>query len=105
MPVLISVLKPPLELWRVFAAFATLLVASATAMCGLVALSFAGAARFDFARVRRHERLFLGVSFIVLSAVSYLVLPRHNAHPDGGAHVAVMRQGAVLGSSGHRGCH
>ncbi len=95
MPVLLAYLKPPFTFDRVLLATAVLLTASAGVMCGLVALFLVGAKRIDFGRVRRHERLFLGISFVFLAALTFFLLSRHEAHEhhqDHLPHDAVMRQ-------------
>lgn len=105
MPVLIAFLKPPLNALRVLYAFLTLLSAAAVAMCTLVALSCAGAKCIDFAGVRRHERLFLGISFIALAALSYYVLSQHSAHTHHEAAGTVVRQGAAVQGGAHASQH
>lgn len=107
MPVLLAYLKPPFGPERVLLASAVLLTASAGVMCGLVALFLAGAKRIDFRRVRRHERLFLGVSFVFLAALTFFLLSRHEAmehHQNHLPHDAVMRQALNGAKPPRKGC-
>lgn len=108
MPVLLAYLKPPFTSERVVLASAVLLTASAGVMCTLVALFLVGAKRIDFGRIRRHERLFLGVSFVFLAALTFFLLSRHEAHEPHQHHShlphdAVMRQ-VLKGGTKRKGC-
>lgn len=108
MPVLLAVLAPPASAARAGLAGGAMLAASCAIMLPLVACAYAGASRLDFARIRRHERLVLGVAFVVLAAATFTVLADHDddGHVHGGGmHGEVVRQGVegVLGKK--RGCH
>lgn len=82
MPVLLAFLEPPISLERLALSSAVLIISSAGAMGLFVALSLLGAQRLYFGRIRRHERLFLGISFILLAALTYFVFQ----HEDHGGH-------------------
>lgn len=117
MPVLLAFLKPPLTFQKVLLAAAVLLAACAGVMCSFVGLSFIGAKRVDFSKFRRHERLFLGVSFIALAALTYFVLTAssHDHHNHGtshnsgsgggGTHDTVHQSARQAHGLGHKGCH
>lgn len=85
---MISVLSPPVSLGQVLSAWCVLLVSASGVMCSLAAVSFLGAGTFDFARVRRHERLILGTALVVLAALTMFVFSAHDhhAHGPGGMH-------------------
>lgn len=120
MPVLLAFLKPPLTAQKVLLSSLVLLTACAGVMCSFVGLSFIGAKRMDFSRFRRHERLFLGVSFVTLAFLTYFVLTAsshdhshghnhghsesHNHPHDSVVHQSA-RQAHGLGGGGHEGCH
>jgi len=117
MPVLLAFLKPPLTLEKVLLSSLVLLSACAGVMCSFVGLSFIGAKRMDFSRFRRHERLFLGVSFVTLAFLTYFVLTAsshdHSSHQHSDSHLPhdsivhqSARQAHGLGGGGARkGCH
>lgn len=80
MPVLLTLMAPPIDPTKVLIAYFVLLATSAAVMMSLVALSFLGAARFDFAKIRRHERLIVGIGLLVLAILTFFVLSDHHHH-------------------------
>eukprot|EP00177_Eucheuma_denticulatum_P003408 GFKZ01006160.1.p1 GENE.GFKZ01006160.1~~GFKZ01006160.1.p1 ORF type:complete len:321 (+),score=45.28 GFKZ01006160.1:661-1623(+) len=86
MPVLLAVLSPPLRPATVLAAGLTLLVSAAAVMMALVAVSYVGAASLDFTRVRKHERLVMGLSLIVLAVFTFFIFSNHDHHHHGHDH-------------------
>lgn len=97
MPVLVSLMAPPVKLSTVLAAGAVLLATSATVMCSLAGISYVGAATLNFEKIRRHERLVLGLGLVILAGLTFFVLSGEHAHHahdvDGHVHVEhKMRQ-------------
>lgn len=111
MPVLIAMMKPPLDVTRVALAALVLLAVSASVMMSLAALSFVGAARLDFGKIRRHERLVLGVCLVALAALTFFVLAKHDhthhTHHHGSAEMQADASRQIKGVVGgvNGGCH
>jgi hypothetical protein len=87
MPVLLALATPPIDWLRVAAAALVLALTSAAVMCCLIATTFVGAARLDFARVRRHERLILGAGLVLLAALTFVLFSKPHHHHHHGQHV------------------
>lgn len=83
MPVLFGLFRPPLDALRAGASFCTLLCTSALVMTSLVIAGFKGAKTFDIEVLRKHEKLFLGLSFVLLSVVTYFFLSHAHHHHHG----------------------
>ena len=98
MPVLISLLAPPVAASTVVAAAGTLLLTSVFVMCSLVAVSYLGAATMDFGRIRRHERLILGLGLVVLAGLTFFVFSDEHKHHHHGEHM-------MNGNDGEHGMH
>lgn len=87
MPVLISILAPPRETATVIIVGGILFSMSAGVMSLLVVLSFIGASSLDFGRIRRHERLVLGFSLVILAFLTMFVFSQdHHDHHGHGHH-------------------
>lgn len=104
MPVLLAVLSPPIQLTTVLFAGATLLASAAGVMMTLVTVSYLSAATLDFAKVRRHERLILGVALVVLALFTFFVFSKHDHahHGQDMAHVHAHEHG-MMESAAHEG--
>lgn len=88
MPVLLGVLRPPVHAGTAMAAWMVLAMVAVGVMVPLVGVSYLGAAMFPLARFRRHERVVLGMSLVMLAVVTLFVLPAHDHdhHHDHGHH-------------------
>lgn len=98
MPVLVAIMKPPLD--GMVCMIVALVIGSVTAivMCTLVFVSIIGVKLVDIQMVRRHERLILGVALLVLAACNMFVFDQHThavGHDDGLG---------VVERSAHQGC-
>lgn len=80
MPVLVTLMAPPVKPSTVLLAAAVLFLTSMTVCCVLVAISMLGASTIECSPIRRHERLILGVGLLVLAALTFFVFSDDHAH-------------------------
>lgn len=88
MPMTLSLLNPPVEYMTVFKLWMTLGLVAICVMTTLVFASFVGVKYAILSKVKRHERLLLGITLIVLALVTYSMNhdSHHHHHHHGVAH-------------------
>lgn len=89
MPVLATLLAPPVNIITVIIVWLSLYSVASAVMVPLVAASFVGTKAVAVARIRRHERLLMGLALIALAVTTLLITHDHAAHSHsfGAAHV------------------
>ncbi|CAN8071498.1 unnamed protein product [Agarophyton chilense] len=80
MPVLVTLMAPPVAPSTVMLAAAVLFLTSMSVCCALVALSLLGASTMECTAVRKHERLILAAGLILLAALTFFVFTDDHEH-------------------------
>lgn len=80
MPVLAILLAPPVTTITIIATWLTIFIAAAAVMLPLVFASFVGVRAASVARVRKHERLAMGIALIALAIVTLFFSSDHENH-------------------------
>lgn len=104
MPVLLAVLAPPIQMTTVLFAAVTLLTSAAGVMMTLVTVTYLSTATLDIAKIRRHERLILGVALVLLAMFTFFVFSKHDHshHGHNMTHMQTHQHGTVK-SAVHEG--
>lgn len=115
MPMTLSLLSPPVQAVTVVKVWMTLAVTATCVMTSLVVAAFVGVRYAVLSKVKRHERLLLGVTLIVLAMVTYSMNSHehHHHHHQGHEHgeegvrqsVGTINDGGQTSSSCSHGHH
>lgn len=107
MPMTLSLLNPPVQAITVVKLWMTLVVVATCVMMTLVIATFVGVRYAVLSKVKRHERLLLGVTLIVLAAVTYSMNSHEHHHHDNGkaVHQTMMKDGQATSTSCSHGHH